>query len=166
MILSGILTGVIGKTLVKEAWNGLSGIFRDYQQGKISAEEAQQKTLQVFAQQVPAIEQAHSESLAQTFASFMGVMVQSRLVRVVWAIVTLQQAFVLFWHQFVIPFIVFMQWTGINPATGKANPYPSSGATVEWAYALVFGLCGLGAIAMRTGPASNYIKQLRDAIRR
>ena len=57
------------------------------------------------------------------------------------------QLFVLVWHQFCIPAIVALKFV---------KDYPTSGATVNWAYALVALCLGAPAIASRIGPAAGW----------
>ncbi|MFL9829068.1 hypothetical protein, partial [Rhodoplanes sp. SY1] len=89
-----------------------------------------------------AVEVEAYQTLAKTYATMMDAATKSPLVRAVWAAVTLSQLAVLLWHQVGIPALVYV--------TGER--YPSSGTTVDWAYALVFGCLGLGPMVMRSGP--------------
>ena len=69
------------------------------------------------------------------------------------------QLFVLFWHQWFVPFLVFVirQWQ-------PDFKYPSSGATVEWAYLLLCFLFGAGAVVLRNGPGASG--RLVDSLKR
>lgn len=121
-------------------------LFTAYINKQISIEELREKMVVACVGAFTSIETSHSETLAKTFGSFMQATEKSLLLQVVWASVTISQLLVLLWHQVGIPAIVALHWVKV---------YPSSGGTVEWAYALVGACVGLGPMVLRTGPADS-----------
>jgi hypothetical protein len=119
--------------------------FTAYQSKQISMEELKTQLRQHFFDMIAHIETAYADSINKTFATFMQAATQSRLIRYVWAIVTLSQLIVLLWHQMGIPALVYF--------TGER--YPSSGTTVDWAYLLLAGCVGFGAVTLRGGGAGS-----------
>lgn len=118
---------------------GLSA-FTQYQQGKITLVQLQTKLAAIAMQEATKREAAYADTIKTTYPAFMQAVVNSRLVRWVWAITMLSQLGVLTFHEVGIPFIVW--YTG--------HSYPSSGELIKWAYALLaFGLGG-GAVVMKT----------------
>lgn len=146
-MFSAIFSAVGGK-LVESLLANVRGIFKDFFDKKISEEELRVKLNEAVLRTFSEIEVSHAETLAKTYDSFMKAMSKSPLMKVVWASVTISQLLVLLWHQVGIPFIVFMKWS---------QSYPSSGSTVEWAYALVAACVGLGPVVLRTGPGAGSL---------
>jgi hypothetical protein len=72
-------------------------------------------------------------------------MVGSRLVRWVWAMVVLSQLGVLIAHQ-----------TGVIAAS----------TSIEWAYLLIGGLCGLGPLILRHGPGVLPLDAMSKAVKK
>lgn len=155
--LLAALGGPVISAIISAIFGPLENIMKAYFNKEISKEEAQARLSTALAQSFAEVDKSHADSIAKTYASFMALAEKSLLVRVTWAIVVYVQLFVLFWHQMAIPFIVYMGWIA---------RYPSSGATVEWSYALLGGLLGLGVVALRTGPAASYIDRYKAAIKR
>ncbi|MGJ4942498.1 hypothetical protein ACQR1W_18125 [Bradyrhizobium sp. HKCCYLS1011] len=146
-MLAALFTGPIISALVNSIFGNITQAFTAYLNKEISEaqlkEQLQAAMLSAFAQ----VEKDYAASLTQTFQSFMQAAAQSKLMQAVWASVALSQLIVLIWHQIGIPAVSF--FLGVR--------YPSSGATVDWAYALVMFCLGGGAISMRFGPGSNSI---------
>lgn len=115
-------------------------LFKDYQQGKITLAQLQTQLGVIAMQEATKVEQANAEMVAKTYSAFTDVLKFSRLLRIVYAIVTLSQAFVLFWYQWAVPFIVW-QWGGHFP--------PASDVLLQWGYALLVLLVGGGAVAIK-----------------
>jgi hypothetical protein len=115
-------------------------LFKDYQQGKITLAQLQTQLGVIAMQEATKVEQANAEMVAKTYAAFSDVLKFSRLLRIVYAIVTLSQAFVLFWYQWAVPFIVW-NYGGHFP--------PASDVLLQWGYGLLVLLVGGGAIAIK-----------------
>lgn len=141
-LLSGVLAGP------------LESIFHDYFNAKISKEQLAEKLQEAVLAALIQSETALYESITKTYASFMTTAAQSPLMQRAWAVVLYSQLFVLLWHQVVIPFLVTF---------GYVKSYATSGATVNWAYALVALCLGAPAIASRIGPAATWTA---DSIRK
>lgn len=94
----------------------------------------------IAMQEATKVEQVNAEMVAKTFPAFMDTLKTSRLVRVVYAAVTLSQAFVLFWYQWAVPFIVW-KFGGTFP--------PASDVLLQWGYGLLVLLVGGGAVAIK-----------------
>lgn len=157
-MLSAIASALGGK-IIDSLLGRITGVFEQYFQQKISMEQLRAQMVTALIESFAEVEQAHADALAKTYASFMQTMAQSKLMQVMWASVVGSQLFVLLWHQFFIPFIVFL---------GLTKSYPSSGATVEWAYLLLAACLGMGPAVLRAGPAgpSNIMNTLRSALRK
>lgn len=147
---------MFGGQIVGTILDKVEGAFKAYINKEITREqlaaEIQKAMLETFAE----VEKAHADALAKTYQSFMGAVVKSRLMQVVWASVTLSQLLVLLWHQVGIP--AYVHFTGLD--------YPSSGSTVEWAYALVGAAIGLGPLVLRTGPGASVGGAIKNMLGR
>lgn len=149
-MLSTIITA-LGGTIVDKLFSSVSEIFVKYQQKQMTEIEAKQAITTILISSVKEVEVAHAELIAKTYATFMGVVEKNRMVAIIWAMAAVSQLLVLLWHQVGIPFLVY----GYREWWGQAKfQYPSSGTTVEWSYALLGGLLGLGALALRGGPGA------------
>lgn len=146
-MLSAIFSAVGGQ-LVDSLLGRVTGLFEAYFKKQISEAELRTKLHMALLETVREVEKAHADALAKTYASFMDAMKQSLLLQVVWAAVTLSQLFVLLWHQFGIPYIVYY----MREAGNGDFRYPSSGTTVEWSYLLLAACVGMGPVVLRSGP--------------
>lgn len=99
------------------------------------------------------VERAHAESLTETYKAFIGAAKDNRTLSMGWAVTLYSQLLVLLWHQVGIP--AYAKFVG---------PWPSSGTTVDWAYALV-ALC-LGGGAMMLRGSGGVMGQLKSLLRR
>lgn len=142
-MLSAILSSV-GGAFFDKLFGNLRGAFESYLKKEISIEELRAMMVKESINAARDVEVAHAEALTKTYASFMQAATQSKLLQVVWASVAISQLFVLIWHQVGIPALVYF----------GHGPYPSSGSTVEWAYALLGGCIGLGPLVLRAGPGA------------
>lgn len=162
-MLAGIATALGGK-LFDSFFGNARGILKDWQDRKISEAELATRLKESFLSSFVEVEKAHSELTARTFESFQGTLRTSDRMQTAWAWLVYVQLFVLFWHQFAIPFVVMVVRTWFDPRWS----YPSSGSTVEWAYALLAFLFGAGAMLMRSGPGASggLIDNLKRAVGR
>lgn len=148
------IVSALGGNLVNGLIDRLTKPFEMYLNKQISIEELRTQVLKQMLTTFAEVEKSHAETLAKTYASFMQAAEKSLLMKVVWASATLSQLFVLLWHQMGIPAVVYFTGHG----------YPSSGSTVEWAYALLAACLGMGPVVLRTGPGSNLLDKLKGSI--
>lgn len=145
-ILASLFSGPIITALVNGLMGPLEAIFKDYIAGQITkeqlAEKIQEAILAAFAQ----VETAYLDSITKTYTAFIQAASQNPVMARAWSVVLYTQLAVLTWHQVGIPAID--QIFGIR--------YPSSGATVDWAYALVALCLGAPAIASRVGAGASW----------
>jgi hypothetical protein len=156
MALLTSIGGIIAGTLVDKIIGPVTGIVTSYLNKKISEEEMRAKMVEQVLEAIQTIEVTHAQELTKTYSAFMTAATQSRLIRWTWATVTLSQLIVLLWHQLGIPALVYFTQV----------PYPSSGSTVEWAYALLGGLVGLGVTMLRKGPAEIDVTKFQALIKK
>lgn len=149
--MMGMLASIFAGPLIKTFIDALIGpglkAFEAYQNKQITLEQLHEKLQEAALAAFASVEQAFYQSLTQTYTAFIAAAAQNKTLSRMIALVCYSQLAVLIWHQFAIPFIVFMSW---------AKAYPSSGATVDWAYALVALCLGAPAIASRVGPAASW----------
>lgn len=150
-MLSAIFSSLGGAIIDKFFGNALKA-FELYNNKQISMEELKVRLQTSLVAATRDVEVSHSETLAKTYASFMGALEKSKLMQIVWASVTISQLFVLLWHQLGIPWFVLLM-----RQTQPGWQYPSSGSTVEWGYLLVAACVGLGPVIMRAGPGAGSL---------
>ena len=135
-----MLAALFAPSVIAAVFSQGAGLLRDYQQGKITLEQLRTQLEVIAMQEATKVEQANAEMVAKTFTAFTDMLKFSRIVRVAYVIVVLSQAFVLFWYQFAVPYIVWM-YGGTFP--------PASDVLLEWGYGLLVLLVGGGSVAMR-----------------
>lgn len=141
----GSIISMLGGPIISAIFGPIVDIAKSYINKEISESEAQARMVQALTGAAAQVEVSHSETLSKTYASFTDAMKGSVLIQSLWGTVVITQLFVLLWHQLGIPALVYF----------GHGPYPSSGSTVEWAYALIGALMGLGPMILRTGPAAS-----------
>jgi hypothetical protein len=154
-LLASIFTGPVLGTLLDKIIGPFVDCFKAYEQKQISEAELRAKVSEILINSFGDVEKTHAQELSKTYATFMASLDKSLLLRVVWASTTISQLLVLLWHQVGIPAIV---------AVGIIDHYPSSGSTVEWAYALLGACLGLGPLVLRTGPGAANLSSLKAAL--
>lgn len=142
-ILSMVFSALSGPILDKLI-APLTHIFDQFINKQITEAQLREQMTVVLAGAFKEIEVAHAEMLTAMYQSFMGAVVQSKIMQRTWAFVTISQGIMLLWFQFGIPLIV---------ALGLVKSWPSAGTTADWAYLLVGGLCGLGLATKGSGVA-------------
>lgn len=142
-MLSTIISALGGK-IVDSLLGRITGLFESYFKKQISMEELRAGVLRALMSTFAEVEKSHAELTAKTFESFQVTMRQSPIIQNMWVWVVSTQLIVLLWHQVGIPAYVHFAGHG----------YPSSGSTVEWAYALIGFMFGAGAMLLRTGPGA------------
>lgn len=132
----------------------LADAFSAYEKKQISLAELNARVAQSLMESFTEVMKSEGDTLAKTFASFGEVMKNSKLVRMVWAIVVLSQLGVLLWLQVGISAVVY--W--------KGGTWPSAGATGDWAYLLIAGLLGLGPVVLNAGPGKVSVDALKKTV--
>lgn len=154
------LFAILGSSIIKQFAEGLvgkiTGAFEAYFQKQITEAQLKAQVTEAALQTFKEVEVSANETLAKTYASFMGAAANNSLIRSVWAAVVLSQLAVLLWHQVGIP--AYVHFSG--------HSWPSSGTTVEWAYLLVAALCGLGPLVLRSGPGAASVGGIKSILRR
>jgi hypothetical protein len=130
----GMINAVLGQFL--EA-------FKAYENKQISVEQLKDQLYGIMVNAARDVEVAQADALTKTYASFMGAMVQSKILQWVWATAVISQLFVLFWSQFLVPLLF---------SFGLLTSW-KAGTTADWAYLLVGALLGMGPMVLRAGPA-------------
>lgn len=132
----------------------LADAFSAYEKKQISLAELNAKVSESLMECFSEVMKSQSDALAKTFASFGQVMINSRLVRIVWATVVLSQLAVLLWLQVGISTLVYCY----------GGTWPSAGATGDWAYLLIAGLLGLGPVVLNAGPGKVNLDGLKKNV--
>jgi hypothetical protein len=129
----------------------LADAFSAYEKKQISLAELNAKVSQALMECFSEVMKSQTDALSKTFATFGDMMKNSRLVRMVWACVVLSQLGVLVFQQIGAPAIVYF----------GGGVWPSAGATIDWAYLLIVGLCGLGPVVLNAGPGKVNLDSLK-----
>lgn len=138
----------IGMSVINAVLDKFLEAFKAYQQKQISIEQLKDQLYGIMVNAIRDIEVAQADALAKTYASFMGALVQSKILQRTWAFVTITQAVMILWFQFGIPFII---------AIGLVTKWPSSGSTADWAYLVVVACLGMGPVVLRSGPGAGSL---------
>jgi hypothetical protein len=152
-MLSTILS-MFGGQIVDKLFGTLGGIIERFQQKQLSEVEAKKLILMALVSAAKEIEIVYAQELSKTYASMMTAVQSTPLVSYIWATVTISQLIVILWAQMGIPFMTYAYHEWWGDATFH---YPSAGATIDWAYALLAGLVGLGAIALKNTGGTSVI---------
>lgn len=135
-----MLAALFAPAVISAVFKEGASLLRDYQQNKITLAQLQQQLGIIAMKEATKVEQANAEMVAKTYAAFSEVLKFSPVIRWCYAIVVLSQAFVLFWYQWAVPFIVY-KWGGAYP--------PTSETLLQWGYGLLVLLLGGGAVALK-----------------
>jgi hypothetical protein len=149
--LVSLLGGPLIKSVVETFIGPAERLFEAYFQKQITKDQLAEKLGEAMLSSFASVEQAFQQALASTYASAMQAIGANARMQRVWATVALIELFVLFWHQFCIPAV-----TAVVRLTHPGWNYPGSGATVDWAYALIALCLGAPAISARIGPAASW----------
>lgn len=145
-MLTTLFSGPIISALIKGLMGPLESIYKDYIGGQISKEQLAEKLQEAILSTLAQIEVQFMDSITKTYTAFIQAAAQNPVMARAWSVVLYSQLFVLMWHQLIIPALATL---GVD--------YKSSGATVDWAYALVALCLGAPAIASRVGPAAGWV---------
>lgn len=156
-ILSTILS-MFGASIIDKIFGTVTDVIKQWQTKQITEIEAKQAIKTSLIGAVKEVEIAQADSITKTYATMMDAVKENKMVSIVWTITTLSQLAILLWHQAGIPFLVYAYRTWWGMTTFN---YPPSGTTVEWAYGLLMGLLGLGAIALRGSSTSGVVDRFK-----
>lgn len=145
--LASIFAGPLIKTLVEGLSAPVVDIVKAHIAGQITKEQLNEKLAEAILAAFASVEQAFLASLTQTYTAFITATKDNKTLARMIAVTLYAELAVLIWHQVGIPFVIFI---------GLTKAYPSSGATVDWAYALIALCLGAPAIASRVGPAAGW----------
>lgn len=146
-------TGKLGKALVGSAVDGVVGAVKQYIGKEITKEELETRLQETLAQSAATVEIAHADAVAKTYASFTSTWKDVPIAVKVWAVVTLSMLFVILWHAFAIPLLVW-QFGG---------SFPSSGNLADYAYGILVLCIGGGAYALKGG---DWLDRVKGAMKR
>lgn len=139
----GILSWIasqFGGQIVDKLLGNFVTLFTAYINKTITLEELRAKMIAQLLVCFADVEKANVNALTQTYASFAQALVSSKIVQYTWATVLVVQLLVLTWAQVGIPFMVYHY----------GGAYPSSGATLDYAYFLILALTGCGPLLFKT----------------
>jgi hypothetical protein len=143
-LLAALFTPAILSTIINALIGQGGDAFKAYINKEITREQLNTELSKVFLNTIADVERSHSDALAKTYASFTQALVQSKFMQYVWGIVVLSQLAVL-----------------VSQQTGLIGSQPS----IEWAYLLIGGLCGLGPLVLRHGPGVLPMQSMKNAVR-
>lgn len=121
----------------------VTGLAELYLKKEISDAEFKSRVEIEVQNTVREVERAWAEAATKQFESFQQTVRQSPVVARAFAAVIVTQLFVLLWYQWGAS--AFLLITG--------TPWPSAGATVDWAYAILALSLGGGALYLRGNSA-------------
>lgn len=146
-----VSSGVVGALL-----DPFLGLAKQYFAGQITKAELANKLNLALVAAVEKMEVANVEALTKTYGTFMDTVQRSPMVARMYVATLGSQLFILCWYQWVVPFGAWRGWW-VN--------YPSPGGTIEWAYLLVGGLCGLAPAMFRGGEGGGgWLGRLRGML--
>ena len=138
-MIGAILNVLTGKVLDK-----VTGVFELYLKKQISEAEFRSRVEIAVQETVRETEKAWAEVAAKQYAEFQQTVRQSPVVARAFAAVIVTQLFILLWYQWGASAFLLV--------TGTA--WPSAGATVDWAYAILALCLGGGAFVFRGSGAT------------
>jgi hypothetical protein len=138
MIFGKIIAALSGP-IVGRLTDSIADVAKAYLSKEISEAEFKSRTAIAVQDAFREVEKAWAEAATQQFESFQQTVRQSPVVARAFAAVIVTQLFVLLWYQWGAS--AFLLITG--------TPWPSAGATVDWAYAILALSLGGGAFVFR-----------------
>jgi hypothetical protein len=151
-----VIVSALGGKLIDGFFTSALQAFTAYQNKQISVEQLKDQLLQALVQAARDVEVSANETIAKTYASFMGTLEKSRTLQVAWCVTLYSQVFVLFWSQFFVPLMFAYGFI----------PNWKAGTTAEWAYLLLAFMIGGGPLILQKGPgASTIADRLKSLIK-
>lgn len=133
------MIGTLLKVLAAPFVDRVAGLAELYVKKQISADELKAKIQEATVETFAEVEKAWADVAARQYAGFQQTVRSSPVVARAYAAVIVTQLFVLLWYQWGASAFLLV--------TGQA--WPSAGATVDWAYALLALCLGGGALVFR-----------------
>lgn len=145
-----VLLAKLGGAFLDRIFGGILDISKAVINKQVTDIEAKKQMLSLFITGAKEIEVTHSNDLRETYKAFWTAADndKSNLMKRMWAVTLGSQVFVLFWQQWVAPFLY---------AYGYMDKGWHDGGTGVWSYALVGGLLGMGPLVLRAGPGAGTL---------
>jgi hypothetical protein len=135
--------GAFSAPIIGKLTDSIADVAKAYLTKEISEAEFRSRTAIAVQDAFREVEKAWAEAATKQFESFQQTVRQSPVVARAFAAVIVTQLFVLLWYQWGAS--AFLLITG--------TPWPSAGATVDWAYAILALSLGGGALYLRGNSA-------------
>jgi hypothetical protein len=133
------IIGAFSAPIIGKLTDSIADVAKAYLTKEISEAEFRSRTAIAVQDAFREVEKAWAEAATKQFESFQKTVRQSPVVARAFAAVIVTQLFVLLWYQWGAS--AFLLITG--------TPWPSPGATVDWAYAILALCLGGGAFVFR-----------------
>lgn len=146
-MLSSIV-GMLAGPLVDKLIAPFTHIFDAYMNKQITEAQLREQLQAILIGAFKDIEVAYADVLAKTYQTFWTAASEDKtnIMKIMWAAATGSQIFVLFWSQWVAPFLYAYGWM---------DKGWHAGTTGEWSYLLLGALLGLGPMVLKSGPAAS-----------
>lgn len=138
MIGAGLLAGLL-KVLSAPFVDRIAGLAEAYFNKQISEAEFKSRVEIAVQENNAEIERAWADVAAKQYAEFQATVRQSPVIARAYAAVIVTQLFVLVWYQ----------WGASAFTLITGTTWPSAGATVDWAYAILALCLGGGAFVFK-----------------
>lgn len=138
MIGAGLLAGLL-KALSAPFVDRIEGLVGAYFNKQISEAEFKYRVEIAVQENNAEIERAWADAATKQYAEFQATARQSPVIARAYAAVIVTQLFVLLWYQ----------WGASAFTLITGTTWPSAGATVDWAYAILALCLGGGAFVFR-----------------
>jgi hypothetical protein len=147
----------LGGAFLDRIFGGILDISKAVINKQITEIDAKKQLLSLFISGWKDVEVEHSKDLVETYRTFWTAADSDKtnLMKIMWAAALGSQIWVLFWAQWVAPFLY---------AYGLMDKGWHAGGTTDWSYALVGALLGLGPMVLRTGPTGGSITDKLKAL--
>ena len=133
------MIGALLNVLAAPFVDRVAGIAESYIKKQVSEAEFKAEVRKVTLETFAEVEKAWADVAAKQYAGFQQTARSSPVIARAYAVVIVTQLFVLLWYQWGASAFLLV--------TGQA--WPSAGATVDWAYAILALCLGGGAFVFR-----------------
>jgi hypothetical protein len=137
-VIGGLLK-VLAAPFIGKLTDSIADVAKAYFNKEISEAEFKSRTAIAIQETFAKVEIAWAEAATKQFESFQQTARQSPIIARAYAAVIVTQLFVL----------LFYQWGASAFLLITGTPWPSAGATVDWAYAILALCLGGGAFVFR-----------------
>jgi hypothetical protein len=139
--MGGIIANILVPAFFKPFLDAATGIFREYQQGKISMEQMKTQLTVLAMETFAKNEATYADMVVKTYGNFVDLVKTSRAVRAAYVYCVVTQASVLLWYEVGVPLLVWFY---------PGSHFPSPGdVLLQWGYGLLILLVGGGMIAIK-----------------